>query len=299
MNTKRILLPLSLWLITSSAVASEPMKKEQPKTDQPKTVQQEEEKSGGDAAPTVPENVTKLSNIYKKFGFSAHQKLAEIAVKHDLDRTLLAQSEQVGNQPQISQSWLDKVTVDGDRLSKKSPYDFPYQVKCSEHDKRIITLCIKSEFFKPKISAYYDRGKDKPGKIDLFQNGSATVSVDLVSIYLPWRFGYSEHFDNWYWGPTVGLGIGTSSAQAKTKTQEDNAANDDAPTSSMDSSPVALFSVGFRTSYAPSGAQGFSFSVEAGGVRGYSTNEELDNKTDKAAYLGFSINIPTSSGKAP
>lgn len=241
--------------------------------------------------------VDTLSEIYNQLGYSSHRKLAEIAVKHDLDKELLVQKNAKKTTLDLSSTWLNRVEIDGDRIRPKKDFDFPYQIKCSEYDKRILNLCIRAEYFKPKISAYYDKGKDKAGKVDLFENGSAVVSVDLISVYVPWRFGYSEYFDSWYWGPTIGLGLSSSSTQAKTKTEP--GVNGDSSASSNDSSPVALFSFGFRSAYAPNGAEGFSFGVEVGGVRGYSTNENFGDKTDKAAYLGFSLNVPLSGKTTP
>jgi hypothetical protein len=222
-----------------------------------------------------------LTLAYSKRGYSKPAELAKIALDHDFEVDALSVLlEDPKSTPKSLGKWLESVQVDGDRLIAKEDHTFPRQLVCSANDKRVLNLCIVPEYFKPKISAFYDKGNDVDGKVDVFKNGSANVSLDLIGVSIPLRFGRSEFFDSWTWGPNIGLGIGSPSGDSK----EDN--------STTSSSPVVLLTYGLRSQYKPK-AKGFSFAVEFGRANAYTTDEGFDDKNDKANYIGFTMSIPT------
>jgi hypothetical protein len=72
----------------------------------------------------------------------------------------------------------DLILRDGLRfISAKDGKKFPPALKCLEHDKRILSLCIRPDFFKPAARVYFDDGHDSESKIDIFNNGNLNLKT--------------------------------------------------------------------------------------------------------------------------
>jgi hypothetical protein len=157
--------------------------------------------------------------------------------------------------------------------------DFPSTLKCSKFDFRTIHGCLKVSYFQPSARIYIDRGTDDDDEIDIFDNGTLNLSLDFVTIHLPWRFGRAEYYDVWSWGPFIGAGIGQPASDSEDGTKE------------ASSAPVALISFGLLFQYKIEGA---SFGLEIGSITGFSADEDLADTTDSATFMGIKINIPTT-----
>ena len=118
---------------------------------------------------------------------------------------------------------------------------------------------------KPSARVYFDSGKDDVGEVDLFDDGTLGVSVDLASLY----------FD--YWFKTNGLFIspflsgGISSASG--------GASSDAV--------CLIWSAGIAIGHARTPVV-----LEVGYMQGVSAGETLNNRTrdDSAFFVGLSLN---------
>ncbi|OED36236.1 hypothetical protein AB833_26725 [Chromatiales bacterium (ex Bugula neritina AB1)] len=174
------------------------------------------------------------------------------------------------------------VEINGGRLYKKSGEDFPWQLKCSRFDFRVIHGCPEIRFFDPSARVYFDRGKDSASEIDIFNNGGLNASIDFVSINLPWRFGRSEFYDSWSWGPSIGVGIGSPAGDSEDGTEKATGA------------PVVLTSVGLFLEY-KFAKEGPSFGFEIGRSVGFSSDESVMDNSDSATFVGIKIKVPTIS----
>ena len=99
-------------------------------------------------------------------------------------------------------------TVIGTRVHKRKDYKFPSHLKCTSVDFRTFRGCIEPRFFDPSARVFFDSGSDDDDEIDIFDDGSLNLTVQLASLYFPQRFGISEAYDNWSWGPVIGAGLG-------------------------------------------------------------------------------------------
>jgi hypothetical protein len=168
------------------------------------------------------------------------------------------------------------------KKSQNRPFrilDFPSKLKCSKFDFRTFHGCLKVSYFQPSARIYIDRGEDDENEIDIFDNGALNLSLDFVSIHLPWRFGRSEYYDAWNWGPFIGAGIGQPPQDSADGTRE------------ASSAPVALISFGLLFEYKIDKA---SFGFEIGSITGFSADEGLSDTTDSASFMGIKLNIPTT-----
>jgi len=143
----------------------------------------------------------------------------------------------------------------------------------------------------PKARVYIDGSPDRPGKLDIFRDGQLSATVDLVEIFLPqpWtRFPGMSVAPNdvgWRHGFTLGVGISYSvSAQG---------------TSPASNAPVILYSVGYRATFPLSPLSNYQdtakaprVGLEVGLARGRSTDENLGEGYDWAAYLGITMDLP-------
>lgn len=175
------------------------------------------------------------------------------------------------------------------RRDKTKPRDeavkFPWQLKCSSVDFRTIHGCLELRFFDPSARVYFDTGVDDPGEIDIFNDGNLNITVDLVSIYWPWRLGRSEFFDQWSWGPVVGAGIGSSANDSEDGSKQSSNA------------PVVLLSAGGMLEYKLESGTAFAF--ETGYSTGFSTDESFGDANDTALFVGLRINVPLGEKKPP
>ncbi|PCJ18125.1 MAG: hypothetical protein COB04_07635 [Gammaproteobacteria bacterium] len=148
----------------------------------------------------------------------------------------------------------------------------PSSRQCLATDVRVFHNCFEARFLKPGARVYFDTGADSKDEIDIFENGEFNPTVDVASIYLPWRFGTSSYFDPWSWGPLLGVGISTQTKESL--------------------APVVLASYGLLVEYTI-GVKGASFGLELGRAIGFSSDESFEDNTDSATYVGLKITIPT------
>lgn len=154
--------------------------------------------------------------------------------------------------------------------------NLPEEWRCTLIDYRAIHGCIEMRFFDPSTRVYFDRGSDSDKKADLFKDGGLDVTLDFLSIYLPWRLGISQYYDRYSWGPIASAGISSSS----TDTTDGIGA-------------MALISTGFMFEYRTESKT--SFGLEVGHAWGFSANESYSEKMDKAWFMGIKINVPLST----
>ena len=151
--------------------------------------------------------------------------------------------------------------------------------KCTDIDARIIHGCLKPRFFNPSARVYFDTGNDDPGEIDVFNDGGLNPTIDFAAVYLPWRFGHAAYFDDWSWGPIIGVGISAPT----------NSAEGDSDQSS--DAPVVMVSLGIMLEYEIAEG-GTSLALEFGRAIGFSADESLDDSDDSATFVGLKINVP-------
>ncbi len=162
----------------------------------------------------------------------------------------------------------------------KGVLQFPWQLKCGKYDKRIIHLCFEYGIFEPSLVTYFDRGRDDPKKIDIFDDGGLSASIQFANVYIPWRFGRSEFFDKWHWGPSFGIGISAAASDAK------EAEEGGSEVKSSDA-PVVVASWGMKMQYTLS--SNVNFGLEAGRAKGFTSDESFADSSDDANFVGLTI----------
>lgn len=149
--------------------------------------------------------------------------------------------------------------------------------------------------FEPKARVFFDLGEERPGKLDIFHDGSLAPSINFIELYWAEHWPEGAGHQDWRWGPIIGAGIsspaGTNGAAEAT------------------GAPVLLCSIGLQFEFVlnqqaidklrEQGASprainearqespriGFEFGL-AGGV---SSDETLDFKGDGAAFAGVTL----------
>lgn len=172
----------------------------------------------------------------------------------------------------------DIIVYDKDKAYSSDNYGwyFPTALKCTKYDKRIFHTCMEFEVLTASTRIYFDKGGDDNKGVDLYNDGKLNLSLELASIYLPWRFGRSEFYDKWSWGPAVSFGIGTLDGTSK----------DD----KVSTAPAVFISGGGFIRYKP--ANNVAFYFELGRTIGYTSDEAFsEDNHDTATYVGFKINI--------
>lgn len=176
------------------------------------------------------------------------------------------------------------------------------------------------KLFRPKIRIYFDTGSDDPDEIDIFDDGAATLAVNIVEFR--WDFSYRRYvyeesepgvakwrmkgddpeidLSPWHWGLALGVGIGAPA---------DNSADG---TKDASDAPILLLSAGLYLEFdlgEPEAAKGFddwqqmgrgfgfartgpSLTLEAGYALGISSDEDISDITDGAVYVGIGIHVP-------
>lgn len=175
---------------------------------------------------------------------------------------------------------ITKIGEDGKKVEVEK--EFPPELKCTNVDKRVWRLCLEPRFFTPSTRIYFDTGTDDENEVDLFNDGNINVAIDIASIYLPMRFGKGEYYDNWSWGPMLGLGISSSGNDSAEESRESSSA------------PVVLTSLGVVLEYKVE-KDGPSIAFEGGYAYGVSADESFDDNNDWAKYVGIKINFPLTS----
>lgn len=165
---------------------------------------------------------------------------------------------------------------------------FPWQLKCGKYDKRIFHGCLEYELFQPKLVSYFDRGEDDPKKVDIFEDGGLGASVQFANIFIPWRFGRSEFYDKWHWGPSVGIGMSAAPGDAK----EPKEGEEDVESSNA---PIIVAFYGFKMRYNMSEKVNFGF--ELGRAAGFTTDESFSDTKDTATFVGLTINFDTGKSE--
>ena len=193
----------------------------------------------------------------------------------DLEQALANKRRQV-TQDELAR-FRDVIEIEGERAYKKPGQTFPWQLKCTSSDFRTIHGCLELRFFDPSARVYFDSGADEPDEVDIFNDGNLNVTVELASLYWPWRLGRGEYYDSWSFGPVVGAGLGTSGDDS-----EDGSQTSDAP--------VVVFSVGAMIEYKLE--SGASFAFELGRSTGFSSDESFGDIDDSATYVGIRIDVP-------
>ncbi len=217
--------------------------------------------------------------------YKAYQDAIDENKKKQLNLSLEPFKDQVefyGNRAYKKPDLIEK--IDGEE--KTTTYPFPWQLKCSSADYRILHFCIEPRFLDPSARIYFDTGKDEDDEIDIFNDGNLNFSLNFVSLYIPLRFGRGEFYDNWSWGPMAGIGIGSTASDSEDDNEKSSGA------------PIVLLSYGFMTEY-KIGDTGASFGVEAGRAIGISTDESFGDRRDSATFVGLKINIPFGEKKEP
>ncbi len=148
-------------------------------------------------------------------------------------------------------------------------------LKCSEYDYRVFHLCPKADFFQANARVYFDNGEDEEGEVDLFKNGNLEPALQFAAVRLPWRFGRSDAFDPWSWGPEFSAGLGTPAAAEEGEEDKSTA-------------PIVLVSAGLRLTYMIT-EEGSNFAFEVGRVWGFTTDEAFGDNDDSATYVGIKI----------
>ncbi len=151
--------------------------------------------------------------------------------------------------------------------------------KCTNIDARLFHFCVQRRFFDPSARVYFDTGSDDPDEIDIFNDGGLNPTIEFAAVYLPWRFGHGAYFDDWSWGPVVGVGISAPPDDSENSMNEASTA------------PVVMLSYGLMVEHEISEG-GASFALEVGGATGFSSDESLGDSTDTAAFVGLKFNVP-------
>lgn len=173
----------------------------------------------------------------------------------------------------------------GDRAYSVDGYTFPPELKCTKEDKRTFHGCIDPRFLYPSTRVYFDSGTDSADKADLFNDGNINLTLDVVTLYFPWRMGRGEFYDNWSWGPTISAGISSASKDSKDGSEE------------ASNAPVVLFSAGLMLEYKFS-EDGPYFAFEVGRAYGFSSDESFGDNSDDATYVGLKVTIPLLKKKS-
>ncbi len=143
---------------------------------------------------------------------------------------------------------------------------------------------MEARFFDPSARVYFDSGTDSADEIDLFNDGNINLSLDFVSLYIPWRLGKGAFYDKWSWGPMGGVGISSAAKDSENGATKASGA------------PVVLFSLGMMLEYKFN--EGPSFGFELGRAIGFTSDESFgENNNDSANYVGLKITIPTEKRK--
>ena len=122
--------------------------------------------------------------------------------------------------------------------------------------------------FHPNSYLFFDLGKDKEKKIDLYSEGIATFNIQMIGIDILHRL-YGSHFEK---GVSFGLGISIKGKEDKTN----NSYNDDPGNFLMCNIGIVFqFKKAIR--------------VESGFILGISAKEDLESITDSAIYFGLSF----------
>jgi hypothetical protein len=185
------------------------------------------------------------------------------------------------------QAFLDaEGVIFGDRIQKFPRGDKNKELrakyknlKCSNHDKRMFSMCPEASFFDPSARIYFDLGSDDEDEVDLFNDGGLEPGLTFASVSFPWRIGRSPAYDPWSWGPEASIGISSSPGTAKVEGESSSRA------------AFVLVSVGLSLSYKVSPKSSFGF--EAGYAVGFSTEEAVDDNNDGAFYVGVKVDIVT------
>jgi hypothetical protein len=102
----------------------------------------------------------------------------------------------------------------------KNRSEVPLEKRCTEEDPFIIRFCVSPRFFDPSARIYFDTRTDDPGEIDLFHDGNVNPTLDMASIYFPWRVTKRDSLNDWSWGPMVGVGISAAPGGRVVATRE-------------------------------------------------------------------------------
>lgn len=171
---------------------------------------------------------------------------------------------------------------------RKGVLKFPWQLKCGKYDKRIIHMCFEYGIFEPSLVTYFDRGRDDPKKVDIFDDGGLSASIQFANVYIPWRFGRSEFFDKWHWGPSFGIGI---SAAANDATEAEEGESE----VKSSNAPVVVASWGMKMQYTLS--SNVNFGLEVGRAKGFTSDESFADSSDDANFVGLTIKFNTGKSE--
>ncbi len=142
--------------------------------------------------------------------------------------------------------------------------------------------------FEPKARVYFDTGWESPSKLDIFQDGSLSPSINFIEIL--WQEEFPVLFDryalgapDWRWGPNIGIGLSSQASDSADGTRQASGA------------PVMLLSLGIQMDFPLTARDGHtrpqSIGVEFGYAVGFSADESLDYSADGAIYVGVSAHL--------
>lgn len=143
---------------------------------------------------------------------------------------------------------------------------------------RRIHGCFVPRFFRPSARVYFDKGTDDPGEIDLYRDGSLNPTIDIASLYWPWRYSTKPYFQKMSWGPMLGVAISSPAEDSEDGMNE------------ASSAPVVIGNLGLMFEYQFDGGSTAGF--ETGWAYGVSADESLSDNDDSAIYIGLTFDIP-------
>lgn len=141
----------------------------------------------------------------------------------------------------------------------------------------------KYRFFSPSARVFFDIGEDEENEIDVFKDGSISISLSMIEFIGLNQLGSFKNGGHLIAGPSIGLGL-----TAPANDSEDG--NEQAS-----SAPVFMLNLGIygeiELGAADANGNNKSILLEAGWALGTSADESLSDKTDQALYVGIAFNL--------
>ena len=132
----------------------------------------------------------------------------------------------------------------------------------------------------PRARIYFD-SEDNPDEIDIFDDGSISVTVNVVDFYYSWN--WSDYLADKNHCLHVGLALGTGFTESANNSEDGE--------KEASSAPVALVSAGVFLEIFSKKDEDKSFIVELGKLVGFSSDESFSDISDSAIYFGLGISF--------
>ena len=163
-------------------------------------------------------------------------------------------------------------------------------------------LGMYTRYFTPKARVFIDSGRDDDNEVDVFDNGNLNLAISMLELYF--AFGNLEDPDtmtetqqglekvleeisgkngwrkvsHWRFGPVFGVGIGSPPEDGEGEGAEKSSA------------PIVLATLGGLLEFPITEKnKRIVAGIEGGFAYGYSADENIEDKSDAAWYVGLSF----------